>query len=381
MTLQSRDIKDRFLSEQNYILRYVEFLHSASAVRDSDIAEISNILRRHQLPEIPQRENLSRWREPYSLEELDALVETLRAIMPDVDTKIANYQYQLDHLPVPKGLNKIDARSILGELIESVVEELEYDQSPQAIANIKQRVLDHQEQIIREYGDEAEPISPEDFDYAAQCALFIIVKKKLREMLYVRDRYIDLDLAARMIKPEAEINILRQAFILLLTTFDAAVFDLVRVAFTQNFFGLIGTFGSKDKISLEALARYGSFEKLRDEVIEEQLKARYLKDLLFILNSLGVQCLDETGRDCFIELVEFVIRRNVHVHNRGIVDERYLERDEQGTPRFNIYELALGSVAEINEAYWERTNKLCGLFVENLTVWVEMQDSGALSNP
>jgi len=337
MLLNAEDIKTRFLNEQNYVLRYVKFLRSASAVYDSDIADISNILRRHNLTEIQRREDWHRWHEPYSLEELGPLIDTLKGIIPDVETRIAKYEHQLDHLPKPEGLGEIDARSILGEMIECYAETLECDQSPQMIANIRQQFFEHQKQIIREYGDEADIITSEDFNYAIQCAIFIIAKKKLREIIYVRNRYVYLDLAVRLIKPEAEINILRQAFILLLTAFDAAVFDLFRVALTQNFFGLIGSFGSKDKISFEELSYYGSFEKLRDEVIEGQLRARYLKELLFLIQKLGLNCIDDTGRDCFIELIEFVMRRNIHVHNRGIVDERYLERDQDDKPRFNIY--------------------------------------------
>jgi len=381
MILQSADIKARFLNEQNYVLRYVEFLHSASAVHDSDIAEISNILRRHQLPEVPRREEWSRWREPYSLEELTGLIDTLHAIIPHINKKIAEYENYLDQLPEPKGLYQVDVRSYLGELIEYMIQAFEHDSSPEAIATVKQEAMEHEEEIIREMGDDGERTPSEEFDYAIQCALFIIAKRKLREMLFVKDRYGDLDLAARMIQPEAEINILRQAFILLLTAFDAAVFDLVRVALTQDFFGLVGNFGRQERISLEALGQYGSFDTLRDEVIEAQLKTRYLKDLLFLLNSLGVQCVDEAGGEGFIELIELVLRRNIHVHNRGIVDERYLERDQQGTPRFNIYNLALGSVAEIDNQYWERANALCCHCIENLASWVETLGSAALPHP
>jgi len=139
----------------------------------------------------------------------------------------------------------------------------------------------------------------------------------------------------------------------------------------MDFFRLIGVFGRQEKITLQTLARYGNFEHFRDEVIEEQLKARYLKDLLFLLDELGLQCVDKARGERLVELVEIVIRRNVHVHNRGIVDERYLERNEQGTPRFSIYHLSLGIIAEIDAPYWEHANLLCRNCVENLASWVE----------
>ena len=91
--------------------------------------------------------------------------------------------------------------------------------------------------------------------------------------------------------------------------------------------------------------------------------------------------MDEAPGERFIELVELVMRRNVHVHNRGVVDERYLERDRQGTPRFNIYNLTLGSIAEIDEPYWNRANKLCCHCVERIAAWADTQISASTFAP
>src|SRR5205807_150117 len=125
--------------------------------------------------------------------------------------------------------------------------------------------------------------------------------------------------------------------ILLMTAFDAGVFDLVRIAFRDRFFAMVKVFGNQDKFSLKELGGYSSFEAFRDHVVEAQLKARYLKDLLFTLKELGVRCEDTGGHDLTVRLVELVLRRNVHLHNRGVVDERYLERDQRGKPKYNVY--------------------------------------------
>ncbi len=91
------------------------------------------------------------------------------------------------------------------------------------------------------------------------------------------EQFADLELLARVAKPDAEVNVLRQGFLLLMTAFDAAVFDLVRIAFRKKFFQLIGTFGKQEKVSLEGIGEAGSFEALRDQMIEDQLKKRYVK--------------------------------------------------------------------------------------------------------
>jgi hypothetical protein len=172
-----------------------------------------------------------------------------------------------------------------------------------------------------------------------------------------------------MQQPDAEIYIHRQGFILLMTAFDAAVFDLFRVALTNDFFGLIGRIGRQEKISLERLGKFGSFEVFRDTVIEEQLKSLYLRDVLSILPTLGVDLLNAEAQDRFIDLYEMVMRRNLHVHNRGIVDERYLDRDQGGTPRYNIHGLSLGDLAVIDRPYWDKANRLCRECIFRVSKW------------
>ena len=70
-------------------------------------------------------------------------------------------------------------------------------------------------------------------------------------MVYARQQFEEIEVLARMARPDAEINVLRQGFVLLMTTFDAAVFDLARIAFCRRFFDLIGAFGKAEKVTLE----------------------------------------------------------------------------------------------------------------------------------
>ncbi len=57
----------------------------------------------------------------------------------------------------------------------------------------------------------------------------------------------------RVATPHAEINILRWGFILLITDFKAAVFDLVRLKLRSEFFGMIGRFGKQEKAPLQEI--------------------------------------------------------------------------------------------------------------------------------
>lgn len=105
-------------------------------------------------------------------------------------------------------------------------------------------------------------------------------------------------------------------------------------------------------------------------MIEEQLKKRYVKDVLGLLQSLSVQCVDDTAGDRPVQLVELVLRRNVHVHNRGVVDERYLEPDPMTLkPKYNLYNLKLGDSAIIDDGYFQTAIRLCNNCVERLVKW------------
>ncbi len=73
-----------------------------------------------------------------------------------------------------------------------------------------------------------------------------------------------------------------------------------------------------------------------------------------------------------LTLVEMVLRRNIHVHNRGIVDERYLERDGKGAPRYNLHNLKLGDVALIDDAYWKAATRRCDHCIDRLYKWASL---------
>jgi hypothetical protein len=64
-------------------------------------------------------------------------------------------------------------------------------------------------------------------------------------------------------------------------------------------------------------------------------------------------------------IIEFVLLRNVHVHNRGIVDKRYLDEKK------NVDCLKQGDVAVIDQAYWQMANRVCKTCVERVAAWAE----------
>jgi hypothetical protein len=315
------EIKRRFDSEQDYILQSVGFVQLRSTLDDGKIAELNHSLRERGVPQLPRRDE-SRFEEPFSPDEITALLDSIQKATPAVQKALREH----------KANEAGHYRFLTPEVLAAVIHDVD------TVMDVKWQA-------------------------------------KGGALQHALDQFEELQLIARYATPDAETNLLRQGFILLTTAFDATIFDLMRTKLRKDFFGLIGVFGKtgkqQDKVSLEDFAEAGSFQALRDEIIEEQLKKRYIKDLLFILDHLNVECVDKVAGDRYIQLIELAQRRNIHVHNGGVVDEKYLEADDKGTPKFNIFNLKLGDAAPIDEAYWGQANRLCKNCVARVAAWAE----------
>lgn len=367
-------LRDRFIEEQEYVQRYIELLQRKISLDTGELYRVIDIVVEYGFAD--RKDLLLKGRfligKSYNAVDVQEIVSKLQRLKPDIQAALANAESQLSKIGQPKDLFKVDVRSLAGECIEYLVNVLGQEPSADGIEAACEEL---REQLKRR---EEEPVFIANdkgsidqlVDYSVRSALYLIPAgkiNKLREALYEIE---DLEIAVRMSRADTEINVVRQGFITLTTIFDATIFDLMRVALKRDFFNLIASFGKQDKVSLDKLSRHSSLEEFRDEVIEEQLKSKYLREVLFILQANKVPLTDTAQGDEFIHLLEMVLRRNIHIHNRGVVDGKYLETDEKGVPRYNVYNLAAGSVAHIDSAYWERANRLSLNCIRLITDWI-----------
>jgi hypothetical protein len=308
------EIGRRFEEEQEHIRRYVELLRSRLVVTTSDVWDARGILESWKL--VPPRTNLEQERNPPELtaEEIGKEVASLAKVIPAMNQAVAE-QEEL--------LQKLFSDSEIPVLTAHESEWVEYLGENYGDALL---TMDHEDILSRcvrqhewQCADAEEPLDEDMVRQSIQYATGVRSVRKIRALEHARKNLTDMQVLLRLVSPDAEINILRQGFILLMTAFDAAVFDLVRIKLRKDFFALIGAFGKSEKVSLQEISEAGSFESLRDQVVEKQLKIRYVKDLLGLLQGLGVKCVHEANGDTFGHLIELVLRRNVHIHNRGIV--------------------------------------------------------------
>jgi hypothetical protein len=367
-------IRERFHDERKNIARYVEFLKEKSAITDAQVREVNTVLSAYKLRTIAKREQKSRPRN-YSHDDIMPLLSSIKAADPIVKAEIEGRKAAL---APPADIDDVfsdeDDALLCSQWVEHLQMEVSADMTEAELATVRD-VSVRQAQEHQAGDVERDPSSLASIiGHALQIVLHNKKVEAIQELTHVLWHFNHLTFVARTSIPDAEINILRQGFILLMTAFDAAIFDLVRVALQANFFGLIPVFGKdakEGKINLKDLGQFQDFGEFADNVIESQLKTRYIKDVLHVLKSLNLTLVDEPKGATFGMLIELVLRRNVHVHNRGRVDERYLERDEKGTPRWNIDKLQVGETARIEHGYWHRSLQLCSFCVDAVADWVE----------
>jgi hypothetical protein len=369
------EIRHRFFSEQDYIQRYVRLLEAKATLRQAEVRDVANLLSKYRLPTIPIPLGMYTRGRSFSAEESANLRGAIKSVRPALETALSIAEKEFQSLATSEDLGRVDLRSIVGEWIQYFLDELESVGSTTVTDSLRQHALEQIQHDRNELGDESDVPTADDIDYAIRSAEYLASYRKFDAMAYVVDKFTEFELTLRLTELETEVSILRQGFVLLMTTFDAAVFDLIRVAVRNDFFGAIGTFSTGEKLSLDTFGKYKDFESFRDSLIENQLKGQYLKDLLFRLKKLKAICGSDAETSTFAQLIELVNRRNIHIHNRGIVDERYLERDELGSSKFNIYNLKLGDNAVVDEKYWSNANSLCQNCIQEITLWTEQRSS------
>ena len=370
----ANNIKDRFVEEQKNIEEYLRFLEYKISVLNSDLQKIEQLLEKHKILETGYRSyHLLLQDDKAKKEEIRyrEIVENKAKI----DTRLIEINNKLKKTSYPEKLNTVDIRTELGELILAIKERIQGSDRTDFKA-IRQEFVERLKPNEKElrldlyYIKSIENVESA-VNYAIESASYLTLKEEFDDFLFIVGSLKHIDIMIRMSSKDEQLSIVRQGFILLMTVFDATIFDLMRIALNKNFFKLIGFFGKNDKISLDTLNNYNTFDDLKNSLIEKQLKKKYIKDVLLILEKINVNLTEDKKKDDLAKLVELILRRNVHIHNRGIVDERYLDKNIEEIPQFNVYGFKLDDYARIDNKYWREAIRLSKNCVEGITDWIE----------
>lgn len=360
-------IARRFAAEVAEIQQQVNFLKSKFIVHVSEVDELNQILTDNGLDALPAREYLGLPPHELKKEEVARLAEAFQNEIPKIEKVKCKLLELMDQIP---NENESVDSSLFGEWVDLILEgDLSGEESAKEIEQLVEtnfsRWMYSDEEPDPQLSDKSrKEILVEAFNYARLWRLNDRVNKLQR----VIDREAEIRTIARASKRDATIGVHRQAFITMMAAFDAAIFDLVRSALAHRFFELVGVF-EKENIKLRDIADAGSFHALRDWIIESQLKKRYVKELLNILNDeWGMAWLQEGNPTRLNRLIEVIQRRNLHLHARGVVDRQYVDG-------INILRLAVGDLAVIDESYWLKAKDLCTHCVKQVSVWANTDNN------
>lgn len=243
---------------------------------------------------------------------------------------------------LPAIARNVDVREPIGEVIEYCIETLE-DGGKLGVAELKQEL----DKINKEndedycYYDFTEQQIEEMIDSA-----YIIKDYRKNYELKEQDEMINsFKTSIKLVDNSSLSNIFRQSFINIFSIFDAYVFEYIEEFFCAypkelSLFLEVKN-NEKIKFTLDEVVDFEDIENLKNEMLHKQLAGRHLSELINKLKKYRPSLFTGVEYPVLMEMIE---RRNIHLHNKGIVDEKYCSF-------FNIYHFYDGEYAFIDDKY------------------------------
>ncbi len=259
----------------------------------------------------------------------------------------------MEESDLPDWFDEINDSEELVQLIDNCVEVLECDEILD-FESIKSDV-----DIVNEDAQE-EIYSEDDIRKAISIAPMLWARKKNMEL--EDDAYaIDKLLATlNMVDITQNTNIYRQSFISIFSIFDAYVFDHLKKYYfshidkLEEFF--VGSGNDKAKITFETAIKYSDMDALKTAYVEQKFDGKYIRQILIQLHDKHKNVFDGIE---YKEIMEMVNRRNIHIHNQGIADPRYVEE-------YNYFGLNIGEYAPISKQYFMNAEGVLKQFILNI---------------
>ena len=250
----------------------------------------------------------------------------------------------------PEWLFTVDQREPLGEMIEYCVDCIDNGESIDA-EKLNSEIAEWNETMGECY------YTGEMVEKALSVALSVW-KHRVNSDLENDDMNLDrLAATMRMLDITANSNIYRQAFVNLFSIFDAYVFDYLKNYFFNHIDDLESFLGGeKIKLPYEDVFKNSTIDEAKDDFIRKKFDGKYIKHLLKALHHSNNAVFDGIE---YHKIMEMVNRRNIHIHNKGVVDDRYVEE-------FNIYSYDTGEYAAITKQYFESATIILSTFIQNL---------------
>ena len=176
------------------------------------------------------------------------------------------------------------------------------------------------------------------------------------------EEYRELKTLYNIFDEKAAISIYRQAFILLMTAFDAAIFDAFTQLATQDFFNISKVVNYEKKFSLSDITKFHDYNEFTESTIEAMISGKYVSDILEMLHKYNENFYYIDENDSYDVIMEMIQRRNLHVHKNGLVDEKYFTKGNG-----SLSGLHVGDYASVDSLYFNAAYDTLKAFVSKIT--------------
>lgn len=267
----------------------------------------------------------------------------------------ANKLSDLKYLEVPKWIKGIDQREPLGEIINTAIEGFENGENKdEIILKFKQSIKE-----AKKY-DNYHNYLIKDIEKCVDAG-FVLYKNKGFYEIEKNINYLDkFRSVIRLLDVKQASNIYRQSFINIVSIFDALVFDKLKKYFIHNIDKLNEFFRlsvNKSKIEIQDIIRFKSIDELNLYLVNLKFEQIYLSKIFQLLKNYDDTFFENNE---FEQLQEIINIRNIHIHNKGIVDSKFLEE------RYNLRKFNLGVTAIIDKSYLIRVFNLLSSVYEKI---------------
>lgn len=247
-----------------------------------------------------------------------------------------NLQLYISERPLPKIVQNVDVEGSIGQVLEYCNE-----------------IINNGCDLnVTELKEELEQLNRDDYNFTKEQlnqiieASYVIRDHNINIRIEEQDNAIYLlKTAIKLVDNSSSANIFRQSFINIFSVFDAYVFEYLKKFFyvrpdeLGEFFDVKNN--EKIKVTLDEISHFDNIEKLKMNMVNRQFDGKYLKDLITKLYKYKRAIFNDIK---YIELMEMIERRNIHLHNKGFVDNKYFDS-------FNIYKFDIGDYAYIDNEY------------------------------
>lgn len=241
-------------------------------------------------------------------------------------------------IPLPVG----DVEDYINHNVDVLTADVDYDKA-------KEIAVEHVNDFIKNTYEMDNLITVDDYQVIKK-HFDIVVKKDIQKVFeiyideidYITHRIKEYNMLLQINDDENIVNNYRQSFILLVTILDAAVFDITEKLLKDKFFSFISKFtDGKEKIKYSEMGNYVDENDFFDHIISDVLKPKYIKELLIYYSEI----LDGEFKEMLPKFIEMINRRNVHLHNNGVVDTKYIEK-------YNLFNKSIGDILAIDKNYY-----------------------------